>query len=80
MSRKRRQSNRAGGFLGEVYWGTLDYNARLLSAYQDQIYQLALTRYEWIGLPKTVDPLYLERVLLFKGWDGDDCLKNVIIV
>lgn len=68
MSRKRRQSNRAGGFLGEVYWGTLDYNARLLSAYQDQIYQLALTRYEWIGLPKTVDPLYLERVLLFKGW------------
>ena len=68
MSRKRRQSNRAGGFFGEVYWGTLDYNARLLSAYQDQIYQLALTRYEWIGLPKTVDPLYLERVLLFKGW------------
>lgn len=68
MSRKSRQSNRAGGFLGEVYWGTLDYNARLLSAYQDQIYQLALTRYEWIGLPKTVDPLYLERVLLFKGW------------
>lgn len=68
MSRKRRQSNRAGGFLGEVYWGTLDYNARLLSAYQDQIYQLALTRYEWHGLPKTVDPLYLERVLLFKGW------------
>ena len=68
MSRRKRQPNRQGGWLGEVYWGTADYNARLLSAYQDQIYQLALTRYQWVGLPKTVDPLYLERVLLFRGW------------
>lgn len=65
--RKQSKPNRTGGWCGEVYWGGLDYNARLLSAYQDQIYQLALTRYEWLGLPATVDPLYLERVLLFKG-------------
>lgn len=66
--RKKNEPNRMGGWNGEVYWGTLDYNARLLSAYQDQIYQLALTRYEWVGLPDTVDSLFLERVLLFKGW------------
>lgn len=69
MSRRRNKGvNRTGGWHSEIYWGTLDYNARLLSAYQDQIYQLALTRFEWVGLPKTVDQLYLERMLLFKGW------------
>ena len=70
MSRRRKQpkANRCGGWYGEVYWGGLDYNARLLTVFQDQIYQLAMTRYEWIGLPETVDALYLEKVLLFKGW------------
>lgn len=68
MSRRRgKPANRCGGWHGEAYWGSLDYNARLLSAYQQQIFQLALTRYEWQGLPKSVDPLFVERALLFKG-------------
>ena len=56
------------GWNGPIYWATPDYNSRLLMGIQDTIAQLAMTRYEWIGLPKTVDPLYLEKVLFYQGW------------
>ena len=62
-----RAKNRKGGMFGEVYWGSFDYNNRLYNAYLDQIINLAVTRYEWRGLPDTVDPIFLERVLLLKG-------------
>lgn len=65
--RRNKPANRCGGWHGEAYWGSLDYNSRLLSAYLNQIFQLALTRYEWQGLPKTVDPIFMERALLFTG-------------
>lgn len=56
-----------GGFFGEVYWGSYDYNRRLYHAYRNQIIELALTRFEWVGLPDTVDAMALERTLLYKG-------------
>lgn len=51
----------------EVYWGSLSYNGQLLSVYKNIFYMLAMTRFEWVGLPKTVDPLFLERQLLLGG-------------
>lgn len=51
----------------EVYWGSLSYNGQLLSVYKNIFYMLAVTRFEWVGLPKTVDPLFLERQLLLGG-------------
>ena len=51
----------------EVYWGAPTYNKRLFDCYLDQVCRLAMTRYEWQGLPKTVDALWLERILLFEG-------------
>ncbi|MBR3226883.1 MAG: hypothetical protein IKF78_16335 [Atopobiaceae bacterium] len=63
-SKKPKQAcNRAD----EVYWGSLSYNGQLLSVYKNIFYMLAMTRFEWIGLPKTVDPLFLERQLLLGG-------------
>ena len=51
----------------EVYWGSLSDNGQLLSVYKNIFYMLAMTRFEWVGLPKTVDPLFLERQLLLGG-------------
>ena len=63
-NKKPRQAcNRAD----EVYWGSLSYNGQLLSVYKNIFYMLAVTRFEWVGLPKTVDPLFLERQLLLGG-------------
>lgn len=61
--RPRQACNRAD----EVYWGSLSYNGQLLSVYKNIFYMLAMTRFEWVGLPKTVDPLFLERQLLLGG-------------
>lgn len=68
MGRNRnRKPSRRGGYYSEVYWGQLDYNRRLENAYLDQIINLAVTRFEWRGLPDTVDPIFLEKVLLMRG-------------
>ena len=63
---KRKNGNRCG-YMGEVYWGALNYNERLYNTYLNQIMQLAISRFEWRGLPATVDPIWLERTLLCKG-------------
>lgn len=70
MSRRKREPStpkNVCGFNGEVYWGSFDYNARLYNAYLNQVMQLAISRYEWRGLPATVDPIWLERTILCKG-------------
>lgn len=67
MSNKGKRKGNRCGYMGEVYWGSFDYNGRLYAAYLNQITQLAMTRYEWRGLPPTVDPIWLERTLLFDG-------------
>lgn len=67
MSRRKQQPRNRCGFMGEVYWGTENYNRRLYEAYLNQVFQLAIARFEWRGLPATVDPIWLERTLLCKG-------------
>lgn len=63
---KRKPTNRCGHD-GEVYWGGADYNARLYNAYLNQVMQMAISRFEWRGLPATVDAIFLERMLLCYG-------------
>lgn len=63
---KRKPSNRCGE-LGEVYWGGFGYNERLFNAYLNQVMLMAISRFEWRGLPATVDPIFLERTLLCYG-------------
>lgn len=68
MARAKKNNRRnTCGWDGEVYWGSDGYNRRLYNSYLHQMIQLALTRYEWHGLPPTVDPIWLERTLLFEG-------------
>lgn len=71
MSRRKRQNQSKdackSGFFSETYWGSYDYNRRLYFAFRSQIIDLALTRYQWLGLPETVNPAALERTLLYKG-------------
>lgn len=69
MSRPKgkKQALNKCGWHGEVYWGSASYNERLYSAYLAQVMAMAVTRFEWKGLPKTVDALWLERTLLIKG-------------
>lgn len=68
MSRNKKQKPRnLCGFNGEVYWGAFNYNERLYNAYLNQVLQLAISRFEWRGLPATVDPIWLERTLLCRG-------------
>lgn len=55
------------GWHDEVYWGSASYNARLYNAYLGQVMAMAVTRFEWRGLPATIDALWLERTLLIKG-------------
>lgn len=64
MSNKNR--NRCG-YHGEVYWGAFNYNERLYNAYLNQVMLMAISRYEWRGLPSTVDPIWLERALFWHG-------------
>ena len=64
MSKKpKRACNRAD----EVYWGSLAYNGQALNVMRNIFYMLAITRFEWVGLPETVDPIFLERQLLLGG-------------
>lgn len=70
MARSKRQQNQpynVCGYHGEVYWGSEEYNKRLYDAYMTQVLNLAFTRFEWRGLPATVDALWLERCLLMRG-------------
>lgn len=65
--RKNQQPRNRCGYMGEVYWGTEDYNRRLYESYLNQVFQLAIARFEWRGLPTTVDAIWLERTLFCKG-------------
>lgn len=67
MGRSKGSPRNVCGYHGEVYWGTEQYNRRLYDAYMLQVMGLACTRYEWRGLPSTVDALWLERCLLTRG-------------
>ena len=37
----------------DMYWQTSDYNTRLFMMFRAQILGMALSRFKWVGLPKT---------------------------
>ena len=49
------------------YWATAAYNEAVYQMYRQQIFELALSRFKWVGLPTTVDQRYLEWTLLTQG-------------
>lgn len=51
----------------DVYWSSAVYNQRMYQMFREQIINLALSRFKWVGLPKTCDARYLEYTLLFQG-------------
>lgn len=64
MSNRKR--NRA--MWGEPnYWASAAYNSAVYMMYRQQIYELALSRFKWVGLPASVDARYLEWILLTQG-------------
>lgn len=50
-----------------TFWQTARLNMQMLEVYRDEIMTLALNRYRWVNLPKTVDPLMLEWLLMVNG-------------
>lgn len=63
---KNRRPNR-NGCLPRNYVQSIDLNERLYSYYRNLIVQMAMSRYRWVGLPKTCDERYLELQLLLSG-------------
>lgn len=49
------------------YWQSEAVNERTYLMYRQQIIQLALSRFKWIGLPPTCDSRFIEWCLLFTG-------------
>lgn len=50
-----------------VYWQTEAYNQQLFTMFQNDLIELALSRFKWINLPETCNERYLEWVLLTEG-------------
>lgn len=66
MSRKMQKRNPL--MIGDdIYWASAAYNQRMYQMFREQIINLALSRFKWVGLPKTCDARYLEYTLLFQG-------------
>lgn len=62
---KGRKSYRPGA--QPVYWQTEAYNQQLFTMFQNDLIELALSRFKWINLPETCNERYLEWVLLTEG-------------
>lgn len=50
-----------------TYWQTESYNQQLFNMFQNDLIELALSRFRWVGLPETCNERYLEWVLLTEG-------------
>lgn len=50
-----------------TYWQTEAYNQQLLNMFQNDLIELALSRFRWVGLPETCNERYLEWTLLTEG-------------
>lgn len=78
MSKKRNRQNKrgqnprttaeGGGYYSDTWWQSKSMNQRYFMAIRNYVLQLALNRYQWHGLPATVNPRYLEQTLLFDGF------------
>jgi hypothetical protein len=69
MGKRRKQRRREGlaGWGDATYWQTGGYQRRLYRIYLNQIEELALNRFRWVGLPSGCDERYLEWCLLHFG-------------
>lgn len=50
-----------------TYWQTEAYNQQLFNIFQNDLIELALSRFRWVGLPETCNERYLEWTLLTEG-------------
>lgn len=50
-----------------AYWQTEAYDKQLFDMFQNDLIELALSRFHWVGLPETCNERYLENVLLNEG-------------
>lgn len=50
-----------------TYWQTEAYNQQLFTMFQNDLLELAMSRFKWINLPQTCNARYLEQVLLCEG-------------
>lgn len=64
-SRKNRRKRT--DFFSDHYWQSDDYNFRAYQKNFDMLLTLAINRFRWVGLPKTCDARYLEKILLRNG-------------
>lgn len=62
---KQKKPFRPGG--QATYWQTEAYNQQLFNMFQNDLIELALSRFRWVGLPETCNERYLEWVLLTEG-------------
>ena len=51
----------------DMYWQSPSFTNRMYNMYRNQILSLALTRFEWHGLPPTCNARFLEWTLLTQG-------------
>ena len=63
-SRKRKER---GGFYGDRFWQSADYNFRTYHKNLDLLLAMAINRFKWTGLPDTCDARYLEKMLHRNG-------------
>lgn len=49
------------------FWESAKMNAATYQQYYKRLLNLAVSRFEWLGLPETVDPRFLELTLLTQG-------------
>lgn len=50
-----------------TYWQTEAYNQQLFNMFQNDLIELALSRFRWVNLPETCNERFLETVLLYEG-------------
>lgn len=67
MARRPRKGGRCKLESSAMYWQREAYTMQLFQMLRDDLINLALSRFRWIGLPDTCDPAYLEYTLLFEG-------------
>lgn len=65
MSKKNRPFGIGGG--QDMYWSTAAYNGAMYSMFRQQIITIAMTRFQWVNLPRGCDERYLEWTLLTQG-------------
>lgn len=50
-----------------TYWQTAAYNQQLFNMFQNDLMELALSRFRWVGLPETCNERFLEWTLMSEG-------------